>query len=362
VAGSPLNAQYAPIFKAVGARYNIPPAVLAGVMDVETNGGRNTAVSSAGAIGPMQFMPGTARALGVNPNNPVSAIDGAARLLLQYGYRSNPIRALGAYNGGPGNPQISYANLVMSQARRLAPELQGAASSGLNLGAAPQAQGTSTYQVSQTVPNPQLAALSKALSGTENLWGKSGSGFGGKSVLAYMPATVTQTKTYTQATGDLQQLAGGTSLNAHPAVIQKGKSGYVNPIPGAQIGRTDMGVDASYMADGHPILAIGDSKVIGISPNWYKGQPYVLFQLTSGPLAGRYYYVAEAINPTVRPGQNVRAGQVIGTYNRGGTGLELGWGSPTPGRTLAQAQGQTGDVSHGNAPAGQSFRSFLGNL
>jgi len=119
-----------------------------------------------------------------------------------------------------------------------------------------------------------------------------------------------------------------------------------------------MGVDAT-MKPGAAIRALGDSKVVAIQPNWYKGQPKVVFQLTSGPRAGRFYYIAEAINPTVKVGQTVRAGQQVGAYNPNGTGLELGWNAGG-GQTLAQA---TTGYSEGQVTrAGQSFRNFLNNL
>ena len=157
-----------------------------------------------------------------------------------------------------------------------------------------------------------------------------------------------------QATHTLQQLAGQPLVNIHA-----GAQGYVNPIPGAVIGRTDMGVDANLKV-GAPIRAIGDSKVLGITPNWFKGQPYVQLQLLSGPQAGKIYYVAEQIAPSVRTGQTVKAGQPIGTYAPQGTGIEIGWGSPTAGRTEAQA---TSGYSEGQVTkAGASFRSFLDGL
>lgn len=115
-----------PLFIAAGRKYNIPAHVLAGVAKIESAFGRNKGPSSAGAVGTMQFEPGTAKGLGINPYDDRQAIFGAAKLLNQYGYQQNPLRALGAYNGGPGNPQYGYAHMVMTAANGLRGELQGA--------------------------------------------------------------------------------------------------------------------------------------------------------------------------------------------------------------------------------------------
>jgi hypothetical protein len=136
-------------------------------------------------------------------------------------------------------------------------------------------------------------------------------------------------------------------------------SGYVSPLPQhARIGRTDMGVDVD-LNPGDPIVAPGNSKVLGIMPNWYAGQPYVALQLLDGPMKGHNYYVAEQINPAVSVGQLVAQGQPIAHYASSGTGIEIGWAAPNWEQTLAQAQGNTGDPSHNDAPAGISFRNFL---
>ncbi|HEX3456800.1 MAG TPA: lytic transglycosylase domain-containing protein, partial [Candidatus Baltobacteraceae bacterium] len=65
------------------------------------------AFSSAGAIGIAQFMPETAAGIGIDPYDPLAAIDGAAALLGGYvaayrGRYTNPYSAaLAAYNAGP---------------------------------------------------------------------------------------------------------------------------------------------------------------------------------------------------------------------------------------------------------------------
>ncbi len=93
---------YADLFASAGARHGVDPALLAGVAKVES-GFSSSAVSSAGATGLMQFMPATARGLGVNATDPASSIDGAARYLRQLTDRfGSTDLALAAYNAGPG--------------------------------------------------------------------------------------------------------------------------------------------------------------------------------------------------------------------------------------------------------------------
>lgn len=92
----------APLFLAAGAKYGISPVVLAAIARHES-GFTPRAVSSAGAEGLMQIMPGTANALGVTAFTPAQAIDGAAKMLSGFlrQYKSLPL-ALAAYNAGPG--------------------------------------------------------------------------------------------------------------------------------------------------------------------------------------------------------------------------------------------------------------------
>lgn len=89
---------------AMAAKYGVPTSHLRAIFQIESSGGKNIGRSRAGAIGPMQLMPGTAKEVGVNINDPFENIEGGAKyyakLLKQFG---DPILAVAAYNAGPGN-------------------------------------------------------------------------------------------------------------------------------------------------------------------------------------------------------------------------------------------------------------------
>ncbi|RMC35080.1 lytic transglycosylase domain-containing protein [Paracoccus alkanivorans] len=93
--------QYHPAIKAAGLTRNEWAALFQAMIWQESRFVVN-ARSHKGAIGLAQLMPGTARMLGVDPNDPVQNLDGGARYLLTQlqNFRS-PILALAAYNAGP---------------------------------------------------------------------------------------------------------------------------------------------------------------------------------------------------------------------------------------------------------------------
>lgn len=93
--------QYQPILLAAAQKYGVDPATAQRVMHIESRG-RADALSPAGAIGPMQLMPGTARELGVDPYDPVQNIDGGVRYLKQQIDKFGPEYGPAAYNAGPG--------------------------------------------------------------------------------------------------------------------------------------------------------------------------------------------------------------------------------------------------------------------
>jgi hypothetical protein len=116
VPGIPVT--YLRLYQQAAHDYDVDWAVLAGIGRVETDHGRvqngGCAVSSAGARGPMQFMPGTWADYGAGGNicDPVDAIPAAARYLRASGAPGDYHAAILAYNHSE-----QYYTDVMNQAR-----------------------------------------------------------------------------------------------------------------------------------------------------------------------------------------------------------------------------------------------------
>jgi Transglycosylase SLT domain/Peptidase family M23 len=95
-----------PIYQAAGIQYDVPWQILAAINEIETDYGRNLSVSSAGAVGWMQFLPETWKTWGIDANgdkiadpyNPVDAIFSAARYLHAAGASKSVSNAIFAYN------------------------------------------------------------------------------------------------------------------------------------------------------------------------------------------------------------------------------------------------------------------------
>lgn len=99
-----INPQYVRYAERYAPSYGVDPDLIVSMMWVESRG-KEKAVSPAGASGLMQFMPGTAKRFGIDPNDPEQAVYGAARymaFLLDH-YNGDKMKAVAAYNWGEGN-------------------------------------------------------------------------------------------------------------------------------------------------------------------------------------------------------------------------------------------------------------------
>jgi membrane-bound lytic murein transglycosylase B len=103
-------------FKAAQRRSGVPWQYLAAIELIETDFGRVAGLSTAGAEGPMQFMPATWAEYGRgNAHNPRDAIFAAARFLLANGAPRDMPAAIYHYN-----PSSNYVAAVRAYARRMA--------------------------------------------------------------------------------------------------------------------------------------------------------------------------------------------------------------------------------------------------
>jgi hypothetical protein len=108
------------IYQAAGIQYGVRWEVLAAINEIETDYGRNLNVSSAGAMGWMQFIPSSWKTYGVDANgdgkkdpyNPVDAIFAAARYLKAAGADQDLRKAIFSYNHADW-----YVDSVLMRAR-----------------------------------------------------------------------------------------------------------------------------------------------------------------------------------------------------------------------------------------------------
>ncbi len=123
VDGFPIPPFLLPIYQAAAAQYGVPWEVLAAINEIESDFGRNAGVSSAGALGWMQFIYSSWQRWGTDgdgdgrrdPRNPVDAIFAAARYLDDAGAGSDLPKAIFAYNHADW-----YVNDVVKRAREFA--------------------------------------------------------------------------------------------------------------------------------------------------------------------------------------------------------------------------------------------------
>ncbi len=112
-----------PLVADAEARHRLPRGLLQAVIDVESEGSPHR-ISFAGAMGPAQLMPGTAKLGVADPFETEQAIEGAARYLAQLYRRTGDVAlAVAAYNAGPNAvhgkvPQNGETELYVAKVMR----------------------------------------------------------------------------------------------------------------------------------------------------------------------------------------------------------------------------------------------------
>jgi hypothetical protein len=250
-----------PIYQAAAVQYGVPWPVLAAINEVETNFGTDLSVSTAGAVGWMQFMPETWLQYGVDavnagyadPYNPVDAIFAAARYLHAAGASSNLRTAILAYNHSD-----AYVESVLLRARLFAsyPPSVIATLTGLTEGGLPVA-GAKLSPLSiipQGVVAPSPAGASSATAG----------------------ATLTQPSAPTTKAKAAARLPGAAPAPSPAASAARAERALNAPAPPSQLSELLGRKNA-------PVVAVEDGRIVGIGVSRKLGR-YLVLRDTYGDL------------------------------------------------------------------------------
>jgi Transglycosylase SLT domain len=336
-------------------RYGIRPDILYGLYGTETSFGKNVSTSSAGAVGPFQFEPATAKGMGVNPYDFKSAAFGAARYLAQY--KSRGIGGmLSAYNAGPaGGYQSGYVDTTLRNAKSYgsAPGVQIAPT-------APQSpsRGLSPAPAAET-PSFDRAGFQKAQ--RASLVGKLIASEGGAasnpliaSGLATTKAPLASEYTTSSVPGVGHGVPGvGVKRETPTAVSSSGKLGGFLPANAElSVQRVDQGQDIRTNPGG-AIVAPGDGEVIAVKsdPSGF-GPDYPVVKFSSGPMAGTSWYLGHT-HSALKAGEHFKAGETLSHTGRGpgpvGNATVPGWAEI----------GLSGALGSGNMQAGRATERYL---
>jgi hypothetical protein len=250
-----------PIYQAAGIQYGVPWQILAAINEVETDYGNDQSVSTAGAVGWMQFMPETWLQYGVDalgagyadPYNPVDAIFAAARYLHAAGASSNLHTAILAYNHSE-----AYVSSVLLRAKLIAsyPQSVIATLTGLTEGRLPIAGAHVGVHLSISA-GFGAGSGSKALSPANATAGAVPvEPAAPASAEPVAPAPANTTGAQTQATAASSGLASGAPQSPPPAPSVVGRKA-VGKVAGEALRFVDLLGPA-----GAPVTAVEDGRIV----------------------------------------------------------------------------------------------------
>jgi soluble lytic murein transglycosylase-like protein len=255
-----------PIYKAAAVQYGVPWQILAAINEIETDYGTDLSVSTAGAVGWMQFMPTTWLQYGVDalnagyadPYNPVDAIFAAARYLRAAGAATDLRAAILAYNHSEEyvDSVLLRAKLISTYPKNVIATLTGLIDGRLPVTGTQVAWGplpTSSQSTSSATAN--ATAVPGQAAGTSNGASSEATGASGATTGASGDATSAQAG------------AQGSSLPPSPSAAAAGattpNAALASP-QGLQLVDLTSARNASVVAvqDGK-IVKIGDSRKLG---------------------------------------------------------------------------------------------------
>jgi hypothetical protein len=117
---------YDELIRRTAAKYNLDPGRFKRQLIAESGLNPN-ARNPSGAAGIAQFMPATARGMGIDPMDPNQAIPAAGQLMRSHlnSYQGDYNKALAAYNWGPGNVQRKGMENMPAETRNYIQKITG---------------------------------------------------------------------------------------------------------------------------------------------------------------------------------------------------------------------------------------------
>jgi membrane-bound lytic murein transglycosylase B len=271
-----------PIYQAAAVQYGVPWQILAAINEIETDYGSDQSVSTAGAVGWMQFMPATWAQYGVDalnagyadPYNPVDAIFAAARYLRAAGAQSNLRTAILAYNHSDeyANSVLLRAKLISSYPKAVIATLTGLTDGRLPVTGKQVAWSSILSAISSSSATANAAAVPSAGStgrgsagGAISSDGASGSSGGASGANGGAKGAVVQLATPNAASSGPSAAIPGSSAPPSPAVAAAAATGAGTTAATAQRFVDLMSApDAAVVAvqDGR-IVQLGHSRKLG---------------------------------------------------------------------------------------------------